>query len=449
MGLSRSRPLATPRGGESVVVLRQAEALDFLVGQPAVSTTTVYEGDALLAAAFLRERVALVVKLNPWLGGRLFWSDSPSGDKPRKLHLAYNAAAVSAAAEAGNFFEFVALDEAERLDAAYSAYQRGISPASTGTLAAALNPFVVPGGTLRGPQLVEAADPAPKLFRVSLHALSGGRFMLVTSLSHILGDGATYYALHCMLSQGVKPHAQPRALTVKRMDDAEIDDKTDALMGAPGAGMEWVTWFMSPGSLFRIVKLLLLGPKMRVGIQRVSSEWVAQQKAAEMAAAAAEGVAFVSTNDVIMAALARASQDAVVIMAVNLRGRVAGLGHDMAGNYENGIAFLREDADAAWKVRRSLSAGRLHRLSDKPLPGFFESLSRSCGVSLVSIWATFYHDVALPGAVLLKHMPCPSDAIDSFPMCVYVIYAPREGEVEIVLAVRNARITTAALLSEA
>ena len=103
----------------------------------------------------------------------------------------------------------------------------------------------------------------------------------------------------------------------------------------------------SPGSLFRIVKLLLLGPKIRVGVQRVSSEWVAQRKAAETTAAAAEGVAFVSTNDVIMAALARASQDSVVIMAVNLRGRVAGLGHDMAGNYENGIALLREDADAA------------------------------------------------------------------------------------------------------
>jgi hypothetical protein len=100
-------------------------------------------------------------------------------------------------------------------------------------------------------------------------------------------------------------------------------------------------------------------------------------------------------------------------------------------------------------VRRSLSAGRLRRLSNKPLPGFFESFSRRCGVSLVSNWATFYHDVALPGAVLLKHMPCPSDAIDSFPMCVYVIYAPREGEVEIVAAVRNARVTTAALLSEA
>ena len=127
MGLARSRPLAAPRGGETVVVLRQAEALDFLVGQPAVSTTTVYEGDALLAAAFLRERVALVVKLNPWLGGRLFWSDSPSGEKPRKLHLAYDAAAVSAAAEAGDFFEFVALDEAKRLDAAYSAPTRPTS----------------------------------------------------------------------------------------------------------------------------------------------------------------------------------------------------------------------------------------------------------------------------------------------------------------------------------
>ena len=187
------------------------------------------------------------MNLNPWLGGRLFWCDSPSGETPRKLHLAYDAAAVSAAAEAGDFFEFVAVDEAKRLDDAYSAYQRGISPASTGTLAAALDPFVVPGGTVRGPQLVEAADPAPRLFRVSLHALSGGRFMLVTSLSHILGDGATYYALHCMLGQGAKPHAQPRALTVTRMDDAEIGDKTDALMGGPGAGMEWVSWLRRRG----------------------------------------------------------------------------------------------------------------------------------------------------------------------------------------------------------
>ena len=129
----------------------------------------------------------------------------------------------------------------------------------------------------------------------------------------------------------------------------------------------------------------------------------------------------------------------MVLMAVNMRGRVPGLEleSDLAGNYEIGMPFLAEDIDAAWKVRLALGANRLGRLSSRSLPSFCEAASWSCGLSLVTNWSTFYHDLHLPSSSLIRHMPAPVQDTSILLMCIYIIFSPREGEIEYCARVWN------------
>ena len=60
------------RNGKTVLPLMPTETSFIMMdAAPSISTITYFEGDIYSAAVFLRERVALIVKKNPWLDGRL------------------------------------------------------------------------------------------------------------------------------------------------------------------------------------------------------------------------------------------------------------------------------------------------------------------------------------------------------------------------------------------
>ena len=414
---------------EKEVKLLAVEASSFIVGLPGVSTTTVYEGNFQAVVSFLSERVLQVVRLNPWLVGHLVKKDE-------RLYLRYNETIT--ANDSSLFFNVIDdTTTSAHLDDAYS--PRELNPA----LALLLDAYLVPQGTA-----LIGVCPAPALFKVSLLKMHANRFMLVTSISHIIADGSTYYALHCMLGKGSLPHAQPRALCVERV--RQLKPKVDALIGGNNKMMESMSWLTSPGSLLRIISLFVAGPRQRYFMNIVPTSWATQQKKKAVIAATDAGiktVSYVSTNDCIMSALANVNRDKVVLMAVNLRGRVPGLEieKDLAGNYEQALPFLFEDVDYAWKVREAISSSHLCRISKKSLPGFCESSSWNCGVSLVTNWATFYHDVEFPKASLIRHMPAPPLDTSKVPMCVYIIFSPREGELEFCACVRNSNVTSKSL----
>lgn len=415
---------------EIEIKLLAVEASSFIVDLPGVSTTTVYEGDFLAAESFLRERVAQVMLLNPWLAGRLIRRHSEKG---ARLYLKYK----SIVTDFSSFFRVVddAINAA-RLEDLYA--PRELNPA----LALLLETHLVPAGHL----LIDVL-PAPPLFKVSLLKMPAGRFMLVTSISHVISDGSTYYALHCMLSQSLHMHAKPRALRVERI--RQLKPAVDALIGGKDKLIEPLSWLTSPGSIIRIISLMIAGPRQRYFMNIIPNSWASQQKKTAVidATAAGRAVEFVSTNDCIMSALAKVSKDRVILMAVNLRGRVAGLEikKDLAGNYEFGMPFCTEDLDEAWKVRVAISSPHLCSMSMKSFPGFCESMSWNCGVSLVTNWATFYHDVELPKSTMIRHMPAPLRYTSSMPLCVYIIFAPREGELEFCACVRTPNVTAKAL----
>jgi len=190
-------------------------------------------------------------------------------------------------------------------------------------------------------------------------------------------------------------------------------------------------------------------------LARVSPQWVMEQKEAAAAAAAASaadaadadapagGAGFVSTNDLVVSALARLSGDDLVFMAANLRRRVLDLSHDDAGNYETIVPLLAEDTRSPAGVRRAVAPGRLQRAgrAAPALPGALAALATRA--SVCTNWSSFYRDVALPGAALQRHLPIAETHAAN--MESYVVFAPRAGEVEVICLTRNPRITSNSL----
>ena len=404
--------------GEAHTDLLPVEASALVLGLPAICTATFYEGDCDGAEAHVRARVRLMIKCNPWLLGRLSWVP---GEGPRTLRLSYCTQSVGDDAAVDAIFSVI---DAPGL----------VASAPYEDIACALLSYRVPQGVV-----CIGASPPPPLLRITLLRSSPSSFVLFFSLSHVIGDGATFYELHSMLGMTAPP---PRALSAQRHDASAYEARVDALMGgSKGAGTEGVRWILSCGSITRILCHMACARRPRAVIVGVPRAWVEREKAAwkaERAQVGAEGAAFVSTNDLVTSAVARVSGDELLLMAANLRGRVAGIGADDAGNYETLVPLLASDCATPSRVRAAIAGGRLHRpsLHTAALPGAAAALLTRAVV--ITNWASFYRDVQLPRARLVMHLPIAE--VHSANMESVVVYAPRSGEVGVIALTRNRRL---------
>lgn len=406
-------------------VERVAELLDVESTGPfgmltSVSTVTIFEGEATQAEAHLRTRVLEVVKLNPWLQGRLV-RDGRRG----RVHLRF-------------LEEASALLPATFSVSESSALHPSFSPRELSRLTA--NHTVA-----RNDALVDA--PGAPLFRVTLFRpaphgsspRSAAFFAVCVSLSHVLGDGHTFYALHDMLSAA----AQPRALTVDRRQSFSAE-----MARMLGGADEVNEWMSSPGGWASFGRKTMFAPGWSFLQQAVHPGWIeaGKRRAAAAAAAAAAGgaggPAFVSSNDLLTSWLFRASGCDMGWMAVNFRGRLKGYTADIAGNYEGLMPYFAEDFASPALIRRSLQGhpARLRRAvsGSRRLPDFLSSaVVAPPHVCLVTSWASFYHDdVALPGARHVRHAPVTDpDAV--LPMDIVTLFRPRAGQLEVLAMTRG------------
>lgn len=336
---------------------------------PAVTTVDFYEGaDVDAAAAHLRLATAAAVEANPWLLGTL----------ARRRDRVWLRAACTEARARGDAVFAEAEDPAAQAD----------SDASYEDVARSLARFAVP----RSGACVDAV-PAPLLFRVTLVRASGsaGRFAVVVSLSHVVGDGSTFYALRAMLGLG----AGARPLNAQRHLGFSA-----GLRSLLGGGNDTLAFLTSAGATAGVLRTLLLSPRAQAMRADVSADWVAKEKAR---ACAGNGAAFVSTNDVVTSALLRALRCDVGLMSVNFRGRAAPRADD-AGNYEALVGYNSCDYTTPALLRSSLQhpGGGVRRVEGgRQLPGGLAAAT--CRVGLVSTWATFFTELVLPGGARLRH----------------------------------------------
>jgi hypothetical protein len=297
----RARRIMNSPGYETLPLLPLESRL---VRSMSVSTATFFEGDSDAAEAWVRQRALEIIRANPWLAGRVVTSEQKSKGI-RLLNLVHPR-------------EIKTFADIEQ----YVTVQH--------------NPALLPSMSyadlrdLYMPQLVkigaECTDSDEPLFKILFIRSSADSFTLLVSMSHLLGDGCTYYQVYSMLSE----QHPVTSLTVRRRQEFQ------ALSPGVVRLHDLVT---SKCFLLRsLLHAVLPAPSSQCSvIAEVDPAWVAEQKAAyspkkkekegvgERGGEGRQAVDFVSTNDILVSWFNTVLGLDYIVMAFNARGRIPSL----------------------------------------------------------------------------------------------------------------------------
>jgi len=172
-------------------ILLPVETCFPVVAWPSISTMTFCNGDAAVALVWIRRRLADILQANPWLDGRLVKADG----RGTVLMCPTSKPAEGGALPATLFRE-------------------GGASVSRGMPYERVAAAIKAAGLLVKIGLHCVGKDTP-LFKVSLLLDTENpntMFALCFSMSHVLGDGDTFYAVHNMLSKNAPVHPTPYTL---------------------------------------------------------------------------------------------------------------------------------------------------------------------------------------------------------------------------------------------
>lgn len=353
-----------------------------LQGQKPI-TLTWFRGDYRKAATILQERGAQILRCNPWLGGRVLKVNG-------ELSLTY--------ASDSNFVR----DHYDLVEPTDSPITRDTPVESLGQ---ELNSLLLTNG------------PTQPLFRLTIVPCrdnSVDSFAVVVGLSHLVGDGYTFYRIHNMLCGGDEEE-------IVSLDPVRIETTVEE-QGAT-LGKAEAAYGSSFGLMLGMMRGLLLsmtvGPASEGKFTVVDTIKMSEEKSKQ--AATTSDVSFVSANDVITSWFLQNCKCKYGFMTLNLRNRVAGHTDRHAGNYVNGIFYERLDSRSPSLIRQSVATLKRAVTKDGPMPTFWQSVTGSVG--LITNWATFAKPNIIQGCQEELHVPL-YDIVGSFPnsMCTTVIF---------------------------
>jgi hypothetical protein len=367
-------------------------------GDNAMSALTWFKSDKDVAAveSFLKDRTAAILQANPWLTGRVRKVNG-------KYCLMYNKPATSAAS-LPPYFHVVPNVLARDL------------------------PLLECGTTLADRML--KTGPTESLFRVSIYPCAKHatrQFAVVVSMSHVIGDGFTFFKIQNMLLNQDEP---VEALEVRRIVTTE--EQTMQAMGGPAE----VKVLSSGGFIVSCIAGVLraaLFPKKygaRACIFMVDPQGMEETKKAAVATtdstpaslSSADGTTkpkslFVSTNDVLTNWFLQNCNSPHGFMAMNFRGRLEGHSDAHAGNYENVVFYRGNDSASPLLIRQSITppayatggadprrAPYQRRITaNDPMPTFYEMITSSNAIC--TNWASFAKPCKLPACTEEVQIP--------------------------------------------
>lgn len=419
-GVKENKKAPLPPGYKAIPLLAEESRPAFLAFCPSINTITFFKGSA--PTQKIRTRLASVIAANPWLCGRLV---QDSSDKRVQLVYEENCS--------GGMVDYLFEEMRSGTDAGMLnvgtniPYERMLSSIFSS------RSIIEKGRALLNKDRL--------LFRVTLvrdRDRPDERFALIVSLSHVVGDGHTYYNLWNMLSED----APIRALSVRRKDSF-----SQAYRNAIGhAEHHMCTAGLAHPLVVNHVSTLLFSGKPHVRIHYVDISKVEDAKAQ---ASSNDSVPFVSTNDVLTSTLASMFKSCLCLMAINFRERLPDLSDSDAGNYEGGILLQPADYAQPELIRKTLRAGQATGIyrraaSDPPtpLPSFMQQLRAR--VSLVTNWASFAGDMVLDGCEVDLHLPCLNPQELTYAA---VIFKPIPGKLAVLMMTRDSADLTSAIAS--
>ncbi len=352
---------------------------------PSISTITFYKGIPPLG--YLKEKVAEILQHNPWLScDTISCSGKANGDGDgiAGVEMVFDAQSI-------HIDEYFKITKDSSINMNMS-----VDDISIATIK-----YQVKNGT---DTLNKKNEPH---FLVTVIIIDESHFGLIVSLSHVIGDGATFYKLYAMLD---------RNTDVRKLDAVRNHYYIKLATAKLNGDNDTYEYFFDPIVFFNFMKTLIFRPTPKVAIHRISNDWIRMQKNIFIENEnkktttnndndnVNQSVKFVSTNDILTSWYFNFVRCDVGCMAMNLRDRLEGITADMAGNYEVLVGYQPQDYVTPDLIRKSIALQR--RCGSEKLPTRFETLFTKSKLSILSSWVTFYKDVQLEQCSQQIHLPC-------------------------------------------
>lgn len=361
--------------------LSNLDSYFFRIDIPPVTTLTWFKGNYKRAEQILSHRMEKIIQVNPWICGKIV-------KKQNKYYLCYSKKDNEINME----------KHLKRIDPINSPISRATDIEK---LSEKLRKFTLKNGFNES------------LFRaviVPCKKHPERNFALMVQMSHVAGDGATYYQLQRMLCS--KDEREIFKLNPERIKTSK--EQQIAVLGKQEEAYYYscIAW-----SLRYMIGLVLAKMSQPTKYHYAYIDPLKMEKAKAVALRDSE-LPFVSTNDVVTSWFMSATNYPTGIMFVNWRNRLENHFEDNAGNYENVIFYQKEDFKSPALIRKSLLAYR--RIVTKNMPGFFTTLTqREAGVTN---WATFSNENEIEGCEEDLHIPLSASSHWSTSVSWLVIF---------------------------
>ena len=359
-------------------LLDPESSLMVFLAEPAISTISFFKGrdvDLEQSQKWLKERLTLICKSNPWLAGRLV--------KKKKLHKNLLLAIPQPPTESD-------------VDALIGKDVLELSDLSTDTNYERICDKLLKSKMVVGPGY-KLVDKELRCSKFSLAKVANG-LALVVSITHAVSDGYTYYKIMSMLSGEIEQLCSTRKHSFVPKSLESIGKKEH----------KFLTSFSFTLSC---IKSMMFGSKARVDAQYIDVEKVNELKLKNIHE-------FISTNDILTSSFARATRSDILMMAINLRKRVKEADEMDAGNYSLVVLHDSKSAATPSGIRQSLSESPFVRKGGVPLPGFFKTVNAKA--AMITNWAfpDFNADLTL----------CNSDGEHNVPLSLHlpIPYHPKQ-----------------------
>ena len=374
-----------PDGQTDIELLK--DEVGGLMMEMGITTISFYKGDFTAAVEAVRAQFALVVASNVWLAGRLV---KTKGGIRLRHPTSPSATDINALITSTS-----AADEGAFKLSPTAAY------CTTCTDMYASKKVIVKNGG----GLVGKNEP---LIILTLSESAAGEFALIFSMSHVIGDGRTYYEVFQMLQPGA---------AVRTLATARVQSFSEEMRDM--CGRKELEWADQPGAMCMYTCSMMCCAKQKPTCHafHVDPERLAAAKAA---GAKDSGVEYVTTNDILTSAFFTECDSRIGMMGMDCRGRVAGIEQDMAGNYVTALTMDPTTFATPATVRKMLTSTP-HVTTSQPLPTCCGWMcgKDSANFAMATNWSSFAGGmVQLEGCELTVHLPVQNPAYCVFDLMI-------------------------------
>jgi hypothetical protein len=391
---------ATDRSSVYQPLLDTESSLMVFLAEPAITTITFFKGaNSETSSAWLRARLTEICKANPWLAGRLV--------KNKKVHK-------------NLLLEIPAIVSDEDVDSIICSDDNVISSLSKVSSKSKYDDLVkaiLKSNAVVGPGYKLIGKRDCRIAKFTLVPVGNDEVALIASITHAVSDGYTYYKILSMLSGEIEE------LSCTRKHDF-VSASIDAI------GAKEYKFLNSTSFLICCLRSMLCGSKARIEARYTDEDKIISSK---------EKVkdGFVSTNDILTSAFARATKADLLLMAINLRNRVKGTDQYDAGNYESVLVHDSSSASTPLSLRKTLQGGApFKRVGDTKLPGFLKTTRSK--VALITNWSfpdiwkanlKLFDSSGAKSVPIELHLPVYNTADIAFPLGI--IFKPNADRLAI------------------